>query len=66
MVKHDQAPQHYAALAAKIVEGRTARGFTQAEFAAELGFKQQAVSRWEAGTHRPTVAPVSDSRPCAD
>ena len=58
MVKPDQIPQHYAALAAKIVEGRTALGFTQAAFAAELGFKQQAVSRWEAGTHRPTVAQV--------
>jgi transcriptional regulator with XRE-family HTH domain len=54
----DQVPQHYPALAAKIVEGRTALGFTQAAFAAELGFKQQAVSRWEAGTHRPTVAQV--------
>ena len=59
MMKPDQIPQPYAALAAKIVEGRTALGFTQAAFAAELGFKQQAVSRWEAGTHRPTMAQVS-------
>jgi transcriptional regulator with XRE-family HTH domain len=50
--------QPYAALAAKIVEGRTALGFTQAAFAAELGFKQQAVSRWEAGTNRPTIAQI--------
>lgn len=52
----DRTPQRYSALAAKIAEGRTALGFTQSAFAAELGFKQQAVSRWEAGTHRPTVA----------
>ena len=55
MAKLDQVSQRYGALAAKIVEGRTALGFTQASFAAELGFRQQAVSRWEAGTHRPTV-----------
>jgi transcriptional regulator with XRE-family HTH domain len=58
MIKSDQAPLRHPALAAKIVEGRAGRGFTQAAFAAELGFKQQAVSRWEAGTHRPTVAQI--------
>ena len=58
MAKLDQVSQRYGALAAKIVEGRTALGFTQASFAAELGFRQQAVSRWEAGTHRPTVAQI--------
>jgi transcriptional regulator with XRE-family HTH domain len=58
MMASGQTPQRYGALAAKIVEGRTALGFTQASFAAELGFKQQAVSRWEAGTHRPTVTQI--------
>lgn len=58
MVKSDPSAQPYADLAAKIVEGRTARGATQAAFAAELGFKQQAVSRWEAGAHRPTVTQI--------
>jgi transcriptional regulator with XRE-family HTH domain len=58
MAMSDQVSQPYVALAAKIVEGRTALGFTQAAFAAELGFKQQAVSRWEAGTHRPTVMQI--------
>jgi transcriptional regulator with XRE-family HTH domain len=51
---YSDAPR-YAALAAKIIAGRTAFGLTQAAFAAELGFRQQAVSRWEAGTHRPAV-----------
>jgi transcriptional regulator with XRE-family HTH domain len=58
MMASGQTPQRYGALAAKIVEGRTALGFTQASFAAELGFKQQAVSRWESGTHRPTVTQI--------
>lgn len=48
----------YAELAAKIVRGRELTGMTQAAFAAELGFAQQTVSRWEAGTHRPTVAQI--------
>lgn len=56
--KSDPVSQPYAALAAKILEGRNARGTTQAAFAAELGFKQQAVSRWEAGTHRPMVTQI--------
>ncbi|HBK04686.1 MAG TPA: hypothetical protein DDZ81_02350 [Acetobacteraceae bacterium] len=58
MVKSNEIRQNYAPLAAKIVEGRIVLGVTQAAFAAELGFKQQAVSRWEAGTHRPTVAQI--------
>ena len=53
MMASGQTPQRYGALAAKIVEGRTALGFTQASFAAELGFKQQAVSRWEVGHASP-------------
>jgi len=58
MMESDQTTRPYTTLAAKIVEGRTALGFTQATFAAQLGFRQQAVSRWEAGTHRPTVAQI--------
>ena len=58
MMKPAELPGPYGALAAKIVQGRTALGFTQAAFAAELGFKQQAVSRWEAGTHRPKVGQI--------
>ena len=44
----------YACLAQAIVAGRGCRR-TQSELATELGVKQQSVSRWEAGTHRPTV-----------
>ncbi|MDO8608057.1 MAG: helix-turn-helix domain-containing protein [Phaeospirillum sp.] len=53
MEKLDRTPPPYAALAEKIVRGRAACGLTQAELAAALGFRQQTVSRWEAGTHRP-------------
>lgn len=45
----------YQQLAEHIVSGRTARTLNQAELAAILGVKQQSVSRWEAGTHRPRV-----------
>ena len=45
-------------LAAKITDGRTRLGLSQTELAAELGLKQQAISRWEAGTHRPSVDQV--------
>lgn len=44
----------YADLAQAIVAGRGSRR-TQSELATDLGVKQQSVSRWEAGTHRPTV-----------
>jgi len=59
MTSPNRTPRSYVALAAKIVERRNALGLSQAAFAAELGFKQQAVSRWEAGTHRPTVAQIA-------
>jgi transcriptional regulator with XRE-family HTH domain len=53
MENEHRTPAPYAALAEKIVKGRTARGLSQAGLAAALGFRQQTVSRWEAGTHRP-------------
>ena len=49
------AQRKYAALAARITAGRTRGHLTQGEMATNLGVKQQAVSRWEAGTHRPSV-----------
>ncbi|AIC31306.1 helix-turn-helix domain-containing protein (plasmid) [Rhizobium etli bv. mimosae str. IE4771] len=48
----------YGELAAKITESRMRLGLSQTELAAELGLKQQAISRWEAGTHRPSVDQV--------
>lgn len=45
----------FSALAARLVEGRLRAHLTQGELATNLGVKQQAVSRWEAGTHRPSV-----------
>lgn len=45
----------YIELADRITDGRSRLGLSQTELAAELGLKQQAVSRWEAGTHRPSV-----------
>lgn len=49
----DEPHRPYLDLAARITRGRETLGLSQAAFAAELGFKQQTVSRWEAGTHRP-------------
>lgn len=44
----------YQALGAAIAAARTGAGMaTQAELAARLDSRQQTVSRWEAGTHRP-------------
>jgi len=54
----DRDTPRYVSLAAKIVEVRSALGLTQATLAAVLGFRQQTISRWEAGTHRPTVSQV--------
>ena len=48
-------PLKFAALSARITQGRIRAHLTQGELATNLGIKQQAVSRWEAGTHRPSV-----------
>lgn len=48
-------PTPYSALAIRIANGRQATNRNQAGLAALLGVKQQTVSRWEAGTHRPKV-----------
>lgn len=48
-------PKPYADLASRIVAGRTDANLKQADLADQLGIKQQSVSRWEAGTHRPSV-----------
>lgn len=45
----------YPELAELLIEGRRSLGLSQTELAAKLNVKQQAVSRWEAGTHRPEV-----------
>ncbi|MDE1150303.1 MAG: helix-turn-helix domain-containing protein [Azospirillaceae bacterium] len=47
--------QKYAQLAKTITDGRIAAGMTQAALARVLGIKQQSVSRWENGTHRPSI-----------
>lgn len=49
------AEPKFSSLAARIVQGRARAHLTQGELATNLGVKQQAVSRWEAGTHRPSV-----------
>lgn len=44
----------YSAFATTLTKARTAAGLAkQADLATRLGVKQQTVSRWEAGTHRP-------------
>ncbi len=48
----------YADLAAAIQARRIDRNLTQGEVASTLGFRQQSVSRWEAGTHRPTIEQI--------
>ncbi|HEX5257766.1 MAG TPA: helix-turn-helix domain-containing protein [Sphingomicrobium sp.] len=45
----------YMALATLLVEARQQAGLTQRALAKVLGVKQQSVSRWEAGTHRPAI-----------
>lgn len=45
----------YAALARAITEGRATANLTQGALARVLGLRQQSVSRWEAGTHRPSI-----------
>ena len=49
------AQPKYAALAKSITDGRTRANLTQVALARVLGLKQQSVSRWEAGTHRPSI-----------
>ena len=49
------AKPKFSSLAARIVQGRSRAHLTQGELATNLGVKQQAVSRWETGTHRPSV-----------
>lgn len=51
-------PPPYARLARSIVDGRTARGLSQGDLAQRLGVRQQSVSRWEAGTHRPGAGQI--------
>lgn len=48
----------YGALASTILRGRKAVNLTQGDLARLLGIKQQSVSRWEAGTHRPNVGQI--------
>lgn len=49
------ASPKFFTLSARIAQGRIRAHLTQGELATNLGVKQQAVSRWEAGTHRPSV-----------
>src|SRR4051794_11863418 len=48
----------YGALASTIFRGRKAANLNQGDLAGFLGIKQQSVSRWEAGTHRPDVGQI--------
>lgn len=48
----------YSDLAGRIVAGRSNANLKQADLADQLGIKQQSVSRWEAGTHRPSVEQI--------
>jgi transcriptional regulator with XRE-family HTH domain len=48
----------YPELGALIAEGRVRLGMSQTAFAAALALKQQAVSRWEAATHRPDIEQI--------
>ena len=52
------SPKPYSELGALLAEGRVRLGMSQATFAAALSLKQQAVSRWEAGTHRPDIEQI--------
>lgn len=45
-------------LAARLAEARTRVGMTQRALAKGLGITQQAVSRWEVGSHRPSVEQI--------
>jgi transcriptional regulator with XRE-family HTH domain len=45
----------FPSLSARIAQARIRAHLTQGALATNLGVKQQAVSRWEAGTHRPSV-----------
>ena len=48
----------FAALASLILAKRKAANLNQGDLASILGVKQQSVSRWEAGTHRPDVGQI--------
>ena len=48
----------YPELGALIADGRARLGMSQTAFAAALALKQQAVSRWEAATHRPDIEQI--------
>lgn len=52
------ASKHFPELSRLIAEGRVRLGLSQTAFAAALALKQQAVSRWEAATHRPDVEQI--------
>ena len=45
-------------LAQKIIRGRDAAGWTQAELAARAGVRQETISRLETGKHAPNVRTV--------
>lgn len=49
------AEPRYVALARAISQGRINANLTQAALARVLGLKQQSISRWEAGNHRPSI-----------
>lgn len=50
----------YASLASAIVDARKAIMLTQGALASALGLRQQSVSRWEAGTHRPSIGQLAN------
>lgn len=51
-------PKPYSELGALITDARARLGMSQIAFAAALSLKQQAISRWEAGTHRPDIEQI--------
>lgn len=55
----DETCPRYFELAERLAFARERQRLTQSELADLLGLKQQTVSRWEAGTHRPSSAQVA-------
>lgn len=53
-------PPPYLRLGKAIADARTLAGFSrQVDLAKALDLRQQSVSRWEAGTHRPALAQIA-------
>ena len=57
-MSNDESDPPYAGLAATIVAARQLQDLTQGALALQLTLAQQSVSRWEAGTHRPSVEQI--------